>query len=262
MFSTEYPSFDSARAADRVTAIRRAAVATDIGAADTLKTLLDDDAPIIVEHGGDSFIVEVRAVALDALGWLYRRHDVSVDFGPVLVRRGMRCDLAIQLAHQALGAAEPLDAIAAYGRLQQLGQVPYQTEYLDPLTRTTPMQDAVHQSQLESARPRPHLRVAGAQLPQRTLGYLYRDGANEWTADFAEGYDSDAAMSHLNWALYDVRPNGVPQLRRDASGVAVRGDGGGFVFDGVVPLDASDAERVLVEVADLVQGMVFAELCR
>lgn len=170
-----------------------------------LLPLLDDDAPVVRSHGGRRLLVEVRAVALVALQDRHRGARHGWPYGPVVVRRAMPVDDATAQARAALDALDPaerdgvtdrvaatlaervgpppddVDACRAYCTLLALDLVPYEVQEVDPTTLLTPLQVAVHRSQLVSPRPVPHLRFDG---PGGTVGYLYRDGT--WVHDLDE----------------------------------------------------------------------------
>ncbi|MBI4943790.1 MAG: hypothetical protein HY830_23865 [Actinobacteria bacterium] len=170
-----------------------------------LLPLLDDDAPVVRSHGGRRLLVEVRAVALVALQDRHRGARHGWPYGPVVVRRAMPADDALAQARAALDALDPAeraavtgrvtttlaervgpaeddaDACRAYCTLLALGLIPHEVQEVDPATLLTPLQVAVHRSQLVSPRPVPHLRF---DSPDGPVGYLYREGT--WVHDLDE----------------------------------------------------------------------------
>jgi hypothetical protein len=174
-----------------------------LGADAHLLPLLDDDAPVVRSHGGRRLLVEVRATALVALQDRHRGARHGWPYGPVVVRRAMPVDDATAQATAALDALDPAaraavadrvettladrvgppedDACRAYCTLLALGLVPHEVQEVDPATLLTPLQVAVHRSQLVSPRPVPHLRFDG---PDGPVGYLYRE--RTWVHDLDE----------------------------------------------------------------------------
>lgn len=170
-----------------------------------LLPLLDDEAPVVRSHGDRRLLVEVRAVALVALQDRHRGARHGWPYGPVVVRRAMPVDDATAQARAALDALAPAarsgvadrvtatldervvpsaddaDACRAYCTLLVLGLVPHEVQDVDPTTLLTPLQVAVHRSQLVSPRPLPHLRFDG---PDGPAGYLYRE--RTWVHDLDE----------------------------------------------------------------------------
>ncbi|WP_088289241.1 hypothetical protein [Kineosporia sp. A_224] len=170
-----------------------------------LLPLLDDDAPVVRSHAARRMLVEVRAVALVALQDRHRGARHGWPYGPVVVRRAMPVDDATAQARAALDTLDPAerdgvtdrvaatlaervgpppgdaDACRAYCTLLALGLVPHEVQEVDPATLLTPLQVAVHRSQLVSPRPVPHLRFDG---PDGPVGYLYREAT--WVHDLDE----------------------------------------------------------------------------
>ena len=173
--------------------------------------MLNDDAPFLFGHGGEQHISEVRMRALVALQDLYRQRGLDWDLGPVPVRRAMPAAEAQREATLALAQlpekgrrlclyeaeaylderVQPFDrqrpALMAYRVLQQLSRVHYELQEPQPGSLLTPLQLEVQQSQLQSERPRPHLKFSGAT---GVLGYVYVTG-DQWVLDFAEGPESE-----------------------------------------------------------------------
>lgn len=256
----------------RADAASQAAAAEAFPALDALRGLLADDAPFAFRHGGALHVSEVRMRALEALGQLYRAARLPADeLGRVLVRKAMAGEEAVRRAQEALeglddgrraevagrasayldqrvrpGDDDEREALFAYRVLQELGQVAYREEALDPTTYLTPTQREVAFSQLARERPRPHLCVlAGGEL----LGYVWREPAGRWVLDFAGVPAAADAVRLTRSVLGGLDPGGVPRVVRDAAGRPRRDEDGALVLDGVVPLDAPDPAEVLRSVA-------------
>ncbi|MCB9727091.1 MAG: hypothetical protein H6744_03075 [Deltaproteobacteria bacterium] len=228
-----------------------AAAASRAGAHDLLPELermaREDDAPFVFRWGGTARVGEVRFAAVNAVGRLYARAEAPPALGPVAVRRAMAADEALRNAEEALAALpdegrESLLALAqsevaarcrpdeadrkvvqAYRVLQRLGAVPYQWQELDPRTLTTPLQEAVRASQLVSARPRPHVRVADRGDPDRTLGFVCVGEDGGWAVDFAEVFDAQDAEEAAVWVLQRQADGVDPVEGLDAVVVGLRG---------------------------------------
>ncbi|MFG1943571.1 hypothetical protein [Nonomuraea sp. NPDC048826] len=230
--------------------------------------LLDDPAPVPQPHAGRVFLVEVRARALVALQDHYRRGRRPWDLGPVRVRAGMPADeageraaaLAPERRRSVLATAErflaervrPFDrdraACLAYAVLLQLGEVAYETQEVGGRTWLTPLQEAVHASQMRSPRPVPHLRFDGARGP---VGYVYRAGSG-WVLDFDESPEAaEIAAAVRLWR--GVERGGVPRVLHDEAGRPLR-NGRALVLDGVVPDGTPDPVAWLRSLAAAVEG--------
>lgn len=206
-----------------------AAAASAAGARDLLPELermaREDDAPFVFRWGGLQRVGEVRFSAVNAVGRFYARLQQASALGPVAVRRAMLGSEARAAAAEVLnalaegerralvaaaegdveaccGPAEAeRDVVLAYRVLQRSGQVAYEWQELDPRTCTTPLQEAVRASQLTSARPRPHVRIADRADPARTLGFVCTGSEGGWEIDFAEVFDAQDAEEAALWVL-------------------------------------------------------------
>lgn len=241
-----------------------------------VRALLGDDAPYTFPHGPRAMIGEVRSAALVALQAIYRRARRAPDFGPVTVRRAMPADEAIGAAAGLPAAAwaaadtrlaervrpDPADreAARAYAALQAAGKVDYRVEEVDPRDWLTPLQREVSASQLQSQRPRPHLRVATAARPDETAGFVYREGTR-WVFDFAEGAPNQRARAFFREILRADRA-GMSRPARDAQGRPRRNADGSLVLDGTIPLDTPDPTPVLSALAAFAAPEWYAELVR
>ena len=209
-------------AAERVLGVER--WAGYCGAPQDVVPLLSDDAPVVREHAGLPHLVEVRAVALVALQDVHRAAG-GWPYGPVTVGRAMPAHDALGRAHAladrpdaaALRAAAarwldarvgppPADreACLAYGVLRAAGLLEHEVQDVDPVTLLTPLQAAVHASQLVSQRPLPHVVLGDGD---RVVGYLYRAGG--WVVDTDESPAGRAARTLVVEVLRDelARPH-------------------------------------------------------
>lgn len=271
---------ESPRAEDRVAGLDAVAEA---GAGEHLPRvvrMLGDDAPYVFRHGPRRMIAEVRTRALVTLEKLYALTRRRPDFGPVLVRKAMPVESAERRAREALAALDtaaqaevesraadhlfhhvrprPEDhaTLLAYRVLQELGQVPYLREEVDPITYRTPLQAAVEQSQLQSDRPRPHLRVRDPR--GETLGFVYRTSDGRLALDFSEGREAEEAMRWIRRVL-SIEPRGLPRVRH-ADDTPVTNPDGSFALDGVVPLNTAEPADLLRSLRAFVAKMYPAEL--
>lgn len=175
----------------RVSAIEAVSRRSRFDAVPRLKELLDDDAPVI----WDDVIGEVRQSALAGLQRLYYAGKRAIDFGPVLVRAAWPLEemrRAYRSAIAGLSAAQreavvaradeflernvrPIgdeaDDVRAYRVLQELGQVRYEKQAIDPATKLTPLQQGLYVQQVGSEPPRPCLRIALRESPGTTIGW-------------------------------------------------------------------------------------------
>jgi hypothetical protein len=195
-----------------------------------LKRMLEDDAPYADTGGTRPMIYEVRVTALCRLQQLYRHSKDKPDFGLVKVRKRMPAHVAEAQAAAALTRLDDRqrnelfervelfletrvqpqkserEMLRCYRILQELGLIEYRTEEVDPITYLTPMQEEERIRQTEQPRPLPHLRIASARTPMRTLGFLYRDPLkSEWSVDFSDCDEAREAQSCLQSSLKDLQ---------------------------------------------------------
>jgi hypothetical protein len=265
--------------ADEASAIAEAGT---LGSLDDLRALLADDAPFVFQRAGQGYVSEVRFRVLEALQGLYRQAGRAPDFGPVQVRKAMPAGEAIVAAQAALKSAGPArgedaatraarfvqervrpapderEAAFAYRVLQELGQVAYRTEEVDPATYQSPLQREVAASQVSAERPRPHLRVSSGD-GGRVLGYCYREEAGaRWSLDFAD--DPEAAeAAYVVERFLTADPAGVPRVLHEG-GQPRRNPDGSLVLEGTVPLDTAQPVELLRSLQPFVQDPYQAEV--
>lgn len=261
----------------RLDGVQRVAAAG--GPVADLLPLLGDDAPYLFAHAGRGFIAEVRADALVAVQDLYRLTGRSPDFGPVTLRRAMDAEDAQAQASDLLAAMQPaareqllarvdLDlaervqpqafessACRAYRVLQELGRVDYVRQQVDPVTLLTPLQSQVNISQVQSQRPRPHLRFDGAE---GAVGFLYRDGSR-WVQDFSEAPEARRIKRMLGSFMRAERGQ-LPRVVGAAEGKPSKNADGSLVIDGTVPRDVADPADYLASLAAFCEGLFPCEL--
>jgi hypothetical protein len=275
----ESPSIDF-----RVQGLRRIREARWLAGIPYVVPLLDANDPYVFDLRGEAQIAEVRANALETLEELLAESGATPDFGAVRVRIPMPVKEAMARADAALAALAleerarvqervdawlaahpPFDeeraALGAYRALQELGLVEYRTEHVDPVTLTTPLQEEIYASQTRSPRPTPHLRVAHAARPDKTLGWLFRDPVSgEWRLDFSRAREAQAAAEMIGGVMTDYDPGGVPRVLRDAAGAVVYDPDGSILTDGIIPLDTDDPVELLRSVEAFVVPEHFAEV--
>jgi hypothetical protein len=239
-----------------------------IVAEDVLRILLNDASPVVTHRGERKGVGEVRFTAVTALQRILLHHKKPIDLGEVTVRKVMFEEEVLQrycaLEERAVIAVTPrVDAILservrpdaddeslirAYVVLQCIDLIEYRKERVDPSTYSTPLQEEVRISQLVSARPRPHLRVADASDPARLFGYVYRNSFGRYVVDFAEGPGSDNAVEKLT-RLLDSKVKRVvlegDRTARNPDGSAQWGEP--LDFEHADPLEVLRSLRVFVE---------------
>jgi hypothetical protein len=249
----------------RVSGIEAVTAQGRFDAVPRLKELLDDDAPVI----WDDVVGEVRQAALAGLQRLYWAGGRAIDFGPVLVRpawplREMRAaynaalaDLSPVLREAVVARARdvltervrPLgiheDDALAYRVLQELGQVDYEKQEVDPKTKLTPLQEELYARQVEQPPARPALRVALRESPTTAIGWIHRNPATgACTATFSEHPAAGDARQILS-NTRSLGKTGVPRLVFGADGRPKTTPDGNYVLDGEIPLDSDDVEGYL-----------------
>ena len=249
----------------RVSAVEAVTRGSRFDAVPRLKELLDDDAPVI----WDDVVGEVRQSALAGLQRLYWAGKRAIDFGPVLVRAAWPLEemrRAYRSAIAGLSAAEreavvaradeflersarPLDDeaddIRAYRVLQELGQVRYERQAIDPATKLTPLQEQLYAQQVGSAPPRPCLRVALRESPGTTIGWIHRSPEKRsCAARFSEHPAAVDAQEILSKVL-SLGTTGVPRIVHDDSGRPMTNPDGSYVLDGEIALDSDEVAGYL-----------------
>jgi hypothetical protein len=247
----------SPRAADRLAAVERVAEDCLLELEGELRSLLSDDSPYLFLRGDEELVAELRYAALTALQRLCRLADRPLAVGTLRVRAATPAALLEPMADLALrGLNSPqrravlgqvdalLDArvrpdpdhhtlLRSYLILRELGQISYRLERPDPLTGLLPLQREVEASQVEGDRPRPHLRVHGAQ--GHLLGHVYRSRVG-WVLDFAESEEA-ARAERFAATVMALREGGIPQLLFEGEGPSGPGAG---LDDPTVPADSEE----------------------
>ena len=119
----------------------------------------------------------------------------------------------------------------AHRLLQLLGRLPEERQPVCPHTLLTPIMETFHLSNLESERPRPHLRVASARRENFLLGYVVMDDGGP-VLDFASSPVARLAESDVT-RCFD------------------RGGAGLVMADGsALPIDTTPAQELLRALAD------------
>lgn len=272
---------ESPCAEDRLEGIRRVDADALQEAVPRLVPLLADDAPFAFSWGERVLVGEVRFAALDTVEKLFRLGGRRLDFGAVLVRRAMpdteiRTRLA-QARHPApeVRAAESRvdvfldqrvrppqahrDLLRSYRLLQELGEVDYRLEDVDPVLFLTPLQREVMDSQTVRPRPRPHLAVRLGPPSRLLLGYLHREEGT-WKIDFADNHLGREAADDVREILTGLDRAGVPRVVCDPMGEARRNPDGSLVLAGTTPLDTPHPGEILASVRAFLQGRYQAEL--
>ena len=121
---------------------------------------------------------------------------------------------------------------------------------MDPTTYLTPLQEEIHATQVEPARPRPHLKVSDPR--GQPLGYVYRrPGESRWALDFGEAPGAQDAFRFTRM-IFGIERGGVPRVTRAPDGTPHTDADGAFVLDGVIPTATEDAAALLDSLAAFV----------
>jgi len=232
-----------------------------------LRALLADNTPYTFERGRSTYVGEVRLRALEKLQSFYHHLREPLHVSPVSLVRAEPVEAVKRAGELTLQARSPEEQQRvlqrAYGRLrsvypvspaeniallhwmilQDLGELEYRVEAVDPVSGLTPWQREVFASQVRARRPTPCLEIGSPS--GEVFGFVFRENG-VWIFDFQQSPAAQDAARLGRRFLTELDRRGIPLVRRDASGGVVRDEQGRLFFDGVVPLNSPNPKDVLL----------------